>query len=340
MREIPKDKIKRIIIRTSNWLGDVIMNLNTIENIKQHFNNSTLTLLTPKNLEIIPRLFFPETEILSADFNSKTDMKRITREIKLNKYDLGIIFPLSFSSAYLFWKSNVKIRVGFNSELRGLFLNTKVPYSKKTFRECHLRKSFDLIFSNISKKDTVQYQLTPKLNGENIKNTLSKFNLVSKPYFILAPGATYGPAKRWNFNNFIDLANLIFSETGFTPVLTGLPNEIEITREIPDNYINLIGRTSLEELVYLTNESKLFISNDSGSMHIADALSKPLAVIFGSTNPSWTGPINKNSIVIKSDVACSPCYKKDCSFDFVCMNRINPDEVFEKIKKLLSKEGI
>ena len=104
--------------------------------------------------------------------------------------------------------------------------------------------------------------------------------------------------------------------------------------------INLAGKTSLKEAIYLIAKCDLFISNDSGLMHIAGALNIPTLAIFGSTNPITTGPLGDHSVIIRKDVSCSPCLKETCPEDFRCMKMISVDEVFKEAQKLLQgKKG-
>ena len=287
----------------------------------------------------IPRVFLPGVEVISINFSSREQVKNLIPQIKSNNFDLGIIFPVSFSSAFILKKAGVEYLIGYNAELRGFLLDCSLKYSKNAFRKQHLKKSYGSVFTQLTGKEPETYSVKFSVSDVEKNNILSKFGLAEKPYFILSPGAAYGAAKRWNFNYYIIAAKHILDEYGYIPVLTGIPEEVDITIRIPDKFINLIGKTSLVELICITESSKLFISNDSGSMHIADILGVPLIAIFGSTNPDWTGPTGNNSTVLKSEVSCSPCYKKDCKLDFICLNKIQPEHVLDTIrKKLKDKE--
>ncbi|MCK4665470.1 lipopolysaccharide heptosyltransferase II [Candidatus Dependentiae bacterium] len=326
---------KKIIIRTPNWLGDSIMSLKTIYNLMNFYKKSEIFILTKQGLKEFFRIFTPGLKILSCDFQDKKAKKKLIMQLKELKLDIGIIFPLSFSSAHIFKKAKIQKIVGFNSEIRGVFLTDKVPFKKNNFRSIHLSDRFTEIYSFLSGVNPEKLSNIYNIDSETSEECLKKFSLPDKRFFIISPGATYGPAKRWSFSNFIDVGKYIQKKYLFTPVLIGFSNEIEINTEIPESFINLIDKTNLEELIILTSESKFFITNDSGPMHIADALRIPLVAIFGSTSPTWTGPRGNKSRYVESNLDCKPCFRKKCKFNYICMHKITSNEVIIKVNELL-----
>ena len=200
---------KKVIIRTPNWLGDCVMSLKTIYNLINFYKESEIVILTKPQLKELFRIFTPGLKILTCDFQDKKAKKKLIKQLKELKFAIGIIFPLSFSSAYIFKRAKVKEIIGFNSETRGLFLTGKVPFNKSDFRSIHLSDRFLDIYSFLSRSKPEKLSDIYKIDFETTKEHLNKFELQNKKYFIISPGATYGPAKRWSFAKFIDVGKYI-----------------------------------------------------------------------------------------------------------------------------------
>lgn len=193
------------------------------------------------------------------------------------------------------------------------------------------------------------------------RDTLSRFR---RPILGMNPGAAYGSAKRWLPGRFAEVANWFIRDTGGSVVIFGGEKEIEVTQEIEFlvrnksgtlplhppldkgeqgggglSVLNLAGKTSLRELIAMISECDVFLSNDSGPMHIAYAVGSPLVALFGSTSPELTGPAGRGSAVIRPDTDCSPCFERTCKDkDIRCMYDITSDDVYLAIKGLLPGE--
>jgi heptosyltransferase-2 len=154
----------------------------------------------------------------------------------------------------------------------------------------------------------------------------------------IAPGATYGPAKRWLPDRFAEVADRLDERFSIQGILLGGKADGETVREVKKaartKLIDLTGRTSLREAVYLISQCRLFVSNDSGLMHIAGALNVPTVAIFGSTNPVTTAPAGNQSVIVRQEISCSPCLKKTCPTDFRCMKMISVDDVWQVAQTL------
>jgi heptosyltransferase-2 len=158
-----------------------------------------------------------------------------------------------------------------------------------------------------------------------------------------APGATYGPAKQWFPERFAALADLLSRDFGARVLIFGSRADTStaslVARNAKVSVIDLTGQTTLRQAIGLIARCRLFVSNDSGLMHVAAALGTPVVAIFGSTDPVRTGPLGIHSRVVKSDLPCSPCLKPHCPQKRECMEQISVDEVFGKAK-ILWNSGI
>lgn len=193
-----------------------------------------------------------------------------------------------------------------------------------------------------------------------------KLSQLRRPILGINPGATYGSAKRWFPERFAEVANWFVKDTGGSVVLFGGHSEVAIAEEIckysnklrvtsyereskeyseqnsslvtRHSLLNLAGKTNLRELIALTSECDVFVSNDSGPMHIAYAVKTPLVAIFGSTSPELTGPVGNGNMVIKSDIECSPCFERACknrNNNMGCMYNVTSEDVFFAVNKIL-----
>jgi heptosyltransferase-2 len=186
--------------------------------------------------------------------------------------------------------------------------------------------------------------LKTKINLSDAEDVVRKFIPESKKALIgVAPGATYGAAKRWSPEKFAEVADKLNEKFYTQGIILGGKSDGETANEVQKmarvELINLAGKTSLLEAIYLISQCRLFLSNDSGLMHIAGALNVPTVAIFGSTNPVTTSPVGKNSVIVRKEVSCSPCLKKTCPTDFRCMNHISVEDVFKAAQDLLQDNG-
>lgn len=336
---------QNIIIRMPNWLGDVVMATPLIADLRARWPNATITAMCLSSCSPLlignPHL----NEIFSFTkpnaFLRRQD-RNIVARIKQGKYDLGVLLTNSFSSAMLFWRGNIEERVGFASDCRSLFL-TKAPPVPKTKQREHLVITYKKLLEPLgfsSSKTNPELFITQEERGA-VKALLGEYSIPENNRIVgINPLAAYGPAKCWPAERFREVAKRLAEEKDVTVLFfgdnQGAPLVKEICADLPKNVINLAGLTKLRELMALIESCDLFITNDSGPMHIAAALKTPLVAIFGSTNEIATGPYEHGQVIHKH-VECSPCYLRTCPIDFRCMKRITVEEVLSAAKKNLNR---
>jgi heptosyltransferase-2 len=160
----------------------------------------------------------------------------------------------------------------------------------------------------------------------------------------MAPGAAYGPAKRWFPERFAAVADRLSEKYSCPVLLFGSAGDRTSTEAVQAAahqiaFIDLAGRTNLNEAIALIARCDLFVTNDSGLMHVAGALGVPTVAIFGSTNPVTTSPMGERTVIVRKAVDCSPCLKQECPTDFTCMELVSVDEVFDESVRLLAMAG-
>ena len=335
---------KRIIIRMPNWLGDFVMATPILKDVRHHWPEATLTVMCSKVLSTVIQEDPNVNHVLTFDKMSGCDRiggGKVIEELKQGNYDIGILLTNSFSSALWFWRAGIPYRLGYADHWRSLLLSPAHPFPLERETQ-HLVITYKKLLEplGISVSDTSPHlYLTEKETGEAIQN-LAQLGVQASDLLIgINPGAAYGSAKCWLPERFTHLTQRLLEHTEAKLIFfgdrAGLPLVEGICEEFPkDRVINLAARTTLRELMAYIARCTLFLTNDSGPMHVASALGTPLIVLFGSTSDVATGPYHGGKVIHKR-VPCSPCYRRECPIDFRCMKRIEVQEVYETIQESL-----
>lgn len=334
---------KNIIIRMPNWLGDAVMATPILQDVRKKFPDAKITALAQSTTAILLAEDPYIDEFITFSRN-KESIKSALKNIKEKNFDLGLLLTGSFSSAWWFYKAKIPHRLGFKMHWRSLLLTegVKIPdnYEKQhlvvTYKE--LLKPLDIPLSNTDPELFIKEQ--EKLDAESF---LEEHNIYPENILIgVNPGAAYGSAKCWPEERFKELSKRLLQDPKVRLIYFGDKNSKTLVDKICEGLsprvINLANKTTLRELMALTARCHLFITNDSGPMHIASALKTPLVAIFGSTNEVKTGPYNGGTVIHKH-VPCSPCYLRKCPIDFRCMLEISVDDVYKEVKKGLTQYG-
>lgn len=263
--------------------------------------------------------------------------KEAVAKMQKKRYDLGILLTNSFSSAWHFWCGRVKERLGYSSDWRRLFLTHPLPFPKERESQ-HLVLTYKQLLTplGIPLSETAPQLTISKEEEEWARAYVKQLDISDDALLIgVNSGAAYGSAKCWPLPSFREVAEaLLAADPRYHLLFFGERSHHKEVEEIclplpQARVFNLAGKTHLRELLALIKRCALFLTNDSGPMHIADSLGVPLLALFGSTNPIKTGPYNQKEHVLYKGVSCSPCYRRSCPIDFRCMKQITPQEVTE-----------
>lgn len=330
---------EKILVRMPNWVGDLVMATPVLADLRKAFPKALITAMCRKHLadllekeEAIDELFCFEKP--SNSFSRREDLKNIVGKIQAGKYDTGILLTHSFSSAWWFWLGKVQRRIGFRSFFRQFFLTDAISFPIEKEHQVMTYKRLLAPLGIPISQTAPRLFFDEKEKKQALQLLMQHGWTQGKKWIGINPGAAYGSAKCWPPERFRALAMRLLLETEAWIVFFGDAKTWELVKEIcrnlPNRVIDLAGITSLKELICLIDECSLFITNDSGPMHIAAALKKPLIALFGSTDEKKTGPYDAKEAVIRKKVGCSPCFQKKCPIDFSCMKQISVDEVVEK----------
>ena len=260
------------------------------------------------------------------------------KKLRNGNYDIFFVLPPSFSSAWMSFISKIPERIGYAGQFRSI-LFTNVKKHEKEYRTQHIHDEYlNLLASDLQSEN---YPPNLVISKQWVETNLNSFRYqLPKSFFVLSPGAIFGPSKQWPIKYFRSLALKLNDFFKTSIIVTGTKEDFEYGEEISNGleYIsNFCGETSLSELLAILSKAQLLIGNDSGSMHLMSTLKRPQIAIFGSTSPIWTSPINPNALILSKDLNCSPCFKRTCQFGhYDCMTKITPELVFQASKNILS----
>ena len=336
-----------ILIRGTNWIGDAVMTLPAVAAIRSTFPRATITMLAKPWVADIFRLCPDVDDIMIYErpgvHDGPTGILRLAGELRKRAFDAAILLQNAIEAAIIALLAGIPVRAGYNSDGRGMLLTHSVQRTK-AIREVHQTDYYlEMVKALGCRPAGREAVLTLGKDDERLAGELfAGYGLQDRRLLVgMAPGATYGPAKKWFSERFSLVADRLVDRFSAKIVLFGSSDDhdtafaVQVRAKYP--MVDLTGKTSLREAMALMSRCRLFISNDSGLMHVAAALGVPTVAIFGSTNPATTSPPGQNNVIIHKDVACSPCLKTDCPTDFQCMDLIGVDDVYEAAVRLLDQ---
>lgn len=338
-------QVNRILVRGVNWVGDTVLSYPTVQQLKTLFPKSHLAVLIPGSLVDLWKTFPFVDEIIP--FQKKRGMGsfwedlNISQSLKERNFDLAVILPRSFRSAFHIYLARIPIRIGYQDEGRSIFLTHGIRRTNEILH-VHRIHYYQKLIEPLGKIESLP---SPQifLREEDRRWADRALNdlgiLKGEPLIGMNPGATYGLAKCWYPDRFGELGKRVSEKWQARILLFGKEEEGPIVHEIQSHIgtkgIDLTGKTGLLQLAALLERCHLLVTNDTGTMHVATAVGTPVVAIFGSTPPLTTGPWGEGHVVVKKDLPCSPCWKRICPTDHRCMDLITVDEVETVVDKKL-----
>jgi heptosyltransferase II len=323
-----------VIIRSPNWLGDACMAVPAVRAIKLGRPDIKVTLITPDKLQDIWKAV-PEVDhlVIRQGRAGARALGRAIRDTGL-AYDAGVLLPNSIRSALEMWWGGIPRISGYRGHWRSWFLHHIVGEGSKQNRKPRPPRHHVDRYLHIAQKLGANITLPwIRVSGVPAKTP--------GPIRVgIVPGAEYGSAKRWPLESFGDAINRTVAkghdiEWLFFGVAKEAPMGETLAGMTNGTCRNLMGKTSLTELIQTLRTCRVLLTNDTGTMHLAGLLGVPVVALFGSTEPALTSPMGENNTILRKHVECSPCFLRECPIDFRCMKEITPEMAANALERYL-----
>jgi len=328
----------KILVIAPSWVGDTVMAQPLFKRLHERHADLTLDVLAPPwTLPLLKHMAEVHEAIANPFGHGELRLMeryRLGRELRKRGYDQAVILPNSLKSALVPFFAGIPLRTGFVGELRWGLVNDARRLDEKAL-PLMVERFLALAEAGAGGG------FAPHLHADPAESqkTAQKLGLsLDKPVAAFCIGAEYGPAKRWPAQHFAELARLLAAR-GYAIWLVGSPKDAEIGRAVQSQSggicHDLCGKTGLSEAIDLLALARLVVSNDSGLMHVAAALDKPMVALYGSSSPGFTPPLSDKARIVSLNLACSPCFKRVCPLGhFNCMMQLGPQQVLAEIDTL------
>lgn len=348
-------KFQRIVIFSPNWLGDAVMALPAIADVRRAHPHASLAVAARAAVGPVFEATTGVNEVIPlagrGGRSSVLSWLPNSRALAAERFDLAILLPNSVAVAWLAKRAGIPERWGYRADWRGSLLTRQVDRPAKALHQVAYYQELvrALGIPNGPIASTLRARDEDVLRARDL---LARSTIAPQhPVVAVAPGAAYGHAKRWLPERFADVINRLVGQTPAAVVLVGSRGDADsgaavlaalAPRREGGRTVDLIGQTDLPLLMGVLSRCRLLISNDSGAMHLAAALGVPVTAVFGSTDEHATGPVAWNGqmmdhAVLTHDVWCRPCLFRECPIDHRCMTGIRSDAVFQAAQRLLNR---
>lgn len=322
----------RILVRSPNWLGDACMAVPAVRAIARGRPDAEVTVLCPENLAPLWKVVDGVDQVLSKP-RKGASVWRVGRLVRGHgPFDAGVLLPNSLRSALEMRAGRVPEIFGYGDRWRSRLLTKVVRNRRKPGPVEHHSRFFLRLAAELGADIDDRSLFAP---------LAARAHPGSAPRLGICSGAEYGPAKRWPAERFAAAANAVMTENpACQATLFGVEGDAGIADTIADSlpegrFRNLVGKTTLGELMGELSRCSVLLTNDTGTMHLAALLGVPVVAVFGSTDPHWTGPLGSGHAVVRRHVECSPCFLRDCPRDFRCMNDVETESVVARLRERL-----
>jgi heptosyltransferase-2 len=334
---------RKILVRATNWVGDAVMSLPALHALHEKFPTAEISILAkPWVAELYGREPFchrviPYTPIgLAAKW-------RAARSLRVENFDCAILLQNAFEAAAVAFAARIPERIGYARDGRGALLTRAIAVPKRGEIPRHERFYYLELLRRAGILDSLPESEFIRLDGAPAARLagLDRFRALGLGENIVgvSPGAAYGTAKQWLPDRFASAASRVARELGGEIAIFGSKSERDLCESVAQACTaparNFAGETSLAEFIEMAAACRVYLTNDSGAMHIASALGVPTVTVFGATDDAGTGPTGPLARIVRHPVECSPCLRRECPIDHRCMTRVEAGQVAEVALDLL-----
>jgi heptosyltransferase II len=320
-------------VRATNWIGDAVMSLPAIRAIRDIFPHARVTVLAKPWVADV----YARESAIDGVIPYAGTRRQIAAKLRSQRFDAAILLQNAFDAALVTWMAGIPVRIGYNRDARGLLLTHAIPVPEPGEIPRHERFYYLELLRRAGLMERFPACDAIRLDGLDAARAEGAAHLarlgIDGPVIGVSPGAAFGGAKRWPADRFAQVARefpraLLFGSNAERELCDG------IAADVP-GAVNLAGQTTLREFIDLASVCRLFLTNDSGAMHIASAAGVPTVTVFGATDDTTTGPTGPLARVVREHAECSPCLLRECPIDHRCMTRVTPERVTAVAREVL-----
>jgi len=331
----------KILIIGSSWIGDLVLAQSLFKVLYAQYQQPRIDVLAPAwsrpVLDAMPEVHQSMDMPVGHGELQLKQRKHIANKLQVSAYDWAIILPNSFKSALIPWLAKIPIRTGWRGEFRYGLLNDIRTLDQADFAMM-VQRYVGLAYPSGTKPDQFTCP-NPRLkpSDNSIAEAMAHFCLnTQRPILALCPGAQFGRTKKWPARHFQAVAGQHLKNGGQV-WLFGAHDDRglceDIVRPFDQQHIEVLaGGTSLQQAIALLSQVDQVVSNDSGLMHIAAALGRPIVAVYGATSEFYTPPLSKSGVIVHQDIDCRPCQKRTCPYGhYHCLEQLQPEKVISAL---------
>ena len=339
-------------MRATNWLGDAVMSLPAIRAIREALPEAHLAVAArPGVADLYARENGIDRVIPCPKPRGLRERRDFAASLRKERFDGAILLQNAFDAALMAWMARIPVRIGYNRDGRGLLLTHAVPVPRPGEIPRHERFYYLELLRRagvVEHRPSVEAIRLGSIDAAREAGVRRLVALgVDGPAIGISPGAAYGEAKRWLPERFAESGRQIAGALQSSVLLFGSGAERPLCEAVAEPLRasgvavrNLAGETTLGEFIDLAAACRLFLTNDSGAMHVASALAVPTVAVFGATDDAGTGPTGPLARVIREPAQCAPCLLRECPIDHRCMTRVSAARVAEAALQLLEESAL
>ena len=343
---VPERIPNRILVRATNWVGDAVMSLPALRALRQRFPQAHIAVLAKPWVADLYRREPICDELVPYTARTVPEKWAAARALRPHNFDAAILLQNAFEAAAIAYVASIPQRIGYARDGRGFLLTHAIPVPQRGEIPRHERFYYlELlrragVIDSLPESDSIRLETAPIARAAG----LDRFRELRLGDVVIgvSPGAAYGTAKRWLPERFAEAANQLAKELNASVAIFGSKDERDLCASVAASIAapvkNFAGETSLAEFIDLAAACRVYLTNDSGAMHIASALCIPTVAVFGATDDQTTGPTGPLAKVVREAVECSPCLKRECPIDHRCMTRVSAARVADTALELLERD--
>jgi heptosyltransferase-2 len=329
------------MVRGTNWIGDAVMTTPALSALRARYPEAEIVMLANPLVAELFRVHPAVDRVMVYDRKGRHrglgGFLTMAHELRREKFDLAVLLQNAIEAALLAFVARIPCRAGYTTDGRRFLLTAPVTVTPEDKKRHHTDYYLELLRRLGIEGGDGRLCLAISDDEQSWADDV----LGSERVIAMNPGAAYGSAKRWLPERFAEVADQLAERYQARILLTGGPGEKEIGRDIAaamkHDVINMVGQTTVRQMMALLANSSLLVTNDSGPMHVASAFDIPIVAVFGSTDHTTTCPASERVRIVRKETDCAPCLLRQCPTDHRCMTAIEASDVIEAACELLDK---